>query len=218
MSRKEPTTLPRNGSSGPCRRRHGDARVRSTPKARPPAACSPLPSRCALESPAPFPATLSVPRTVSAAPATAWPRPQLSATPLAPDAICNRFLPGPKFMKTVGPKDLTTLTAPATVETWVSDAAGDPVLVVMAAPGASLAMELRRLLPDLRRAVGDQRRVLVGFDRGGWSPKLFAYMDATGFDVLTWVRASPRTSAPTCESDRSVSLDAAWRFPPGQTC
>ena len=56
--------------------------------------------------------------------------------------------------------------APATVETWISDAAGDPVLVVMAATGASLAMELRRLLPDLRRAVGDTRRVLVGFDRG----------------------------------------------------
>jgi hypothetical protein len=76
--------------------------------------------------------------------------------------------------------------APATVETWVSDAAGDPVLVVMAEPGASLAMELRRLLPDLRRAVGDARRVLVGFDRGGWSPALFAHMDAKGFDVLTW--------------------------------
>jgi hypothetical protein len=60
------------------------------------------------------------------------------------------------------------------------------VLVVMAEPGASLAMELRRLLPDLRRAVGDQRRVLVGFDRGGWSPALFAHMDAQGFDVLTW--------------------------------
>ena len=76
--------------------------------------------------------------------------------------------------------------APATVETWVSDASGDPVLVVMAQPGASLAMELRRLLPDLRRAVGDQRRVLVGFDRGGWSPALFAHMDAQGLDVLTW--------------------------------
>jgi transposase len=76
--------------------------------------------------------------------------------------------------------------APATVETWVSDASGDPVLVVMADPGASLAMELRRLLPDLRRAVGDQRRVLVGFDRGGWSPALFEHMDAEGFDVLTW--------------------------------
>jgi transposase len=76
--------------------------------------------------------------------------------------------------------------APATVETWVSDASGDPILVVMAEPGASLAMELRRLLPDLRRAVGDTRRVLVGFDRGGWSPALFAHMDAEGFDVLTW--------------------------------
>jgi hypothetical protein len=76
--------------------------------------------------------------------------------------------------------------APATVETWVADAAGDPVLVVMAQPGASLAMELRRLLPDLRKAVGDQRRVLVGFDRGGWSPALFEHMAAQGFDVLTW--------------------------------
>ena len=80
--------------------------------------------------------------------------------------------------------------APATVETWVSDASGDPVLVVMADPGASLAMELRRLLPDLRRAVGDHRRVLVGFDRGGWSPALFAHMDAQGFDVLTWRKGS----------------------------
>lgn len=48
--------------------------------------------------------------------------------------------------------------APATVETWISDAAGDPVLVVMAEPAASLASELRRLIPDLRAIVGDGRR------------------------------------------------------------
>ena len=76
--------------------------------------------------------------------------------------------------------------APATVETWVCDAGGDPVLVVMAEPAASLASELRRLLPELRAAVGDARRVLIGFDRGGWSPELFAHMHAQGFDVLTW--------------------------------
>ena len=40
--------------------------------------------------------------------------------------------------------------APATLETWVADAAGDPLLVVMAEPAASLASELRRLIPDLR--------------------------------------------------------------------
>jgi hypothetical protein len=76
--------------------------------------------------------------------------------------------------------------APATVETWVADAAGDPLLVVMAQPAASLASELRRLIPDLRAMVGDDRRVLVGFDRGGWSPTLFADLDAAGFDTVTW--------------------------------
>ena len=57
--------------------------------------------------------------------------------------------------------------APATVETWISDAAGDPVLVVMADPGASLAMELRALLPNLRAAVGDDRPVLERPPAGG---------------------------------------------------
>jgi prepilin-type processing-associated H-X9-DG protein len=76
--------------------------------------------------------------------------------------------------------------APATVETWVADAAGDPLLVVMAQPAASLAGELRRLIPELRAMIGDDRRVLVGFDRGGWSPALFADLHAAGFDTLTW--------------------------------
>jgi hypothetical protein len=105
--------------------------------------------------------------------------------------------------------------APATVETWVSDASGDPVLVVMADPGASLAMELRRLLPDLRRAVGDQRRVLVGFDRGGWSPALFAHMDAQGFDVLTWRKGLTRDVDPTLFSDLAYTDETgrthSWR-------
>jgi len=101
--------------------------------------------------------------------------------------------------------------APATVETWISDASGDPVLVVMADPGASLAMELRRLLPDLRRAVGDHRRVLVGFDRGGWSPALFEHMDAQGFDVLTWRKGL------TDDVDPDLFADAAYTDETGRT-
>lgn len=100
--------------------------------------------------------------------------------------------------------------APATVETWVSDAAGDPVLVVLAEPGASLAMELRRLLPDLRAAVGDNRRVLVGFDRGGWSPALFAHMHQAGFDVLTW-RKGPAEDLPVGEFTETVFVDETGR-------
>ncbi|WP_434619698.1 putative transposase [Arthrobacter sp. A5] len=75
---------------------------------------------------------------------------------------------------------------PATEETWVANANGAPVLVVMAEPGAALTGELRRLLPTLRTIIGDERRVLVGFDRGGWSPALFQHMAENNFDVLTW--------------------------------
>ena len=89
-----------------------------------------------------------------------------------------------KIAKTHVPR--LSFPAPATLETWVADAAGDPLLVVLAEPGASLASELRRLIPDLRAMVGDERRVLVGFDRGGWSPTLFADLHAAGFDTVTW--------------------------------
>ena len=93
--------------------------------------------------------------------------------------------------------------APATVETWVSDAAGDPLLVVLAEPGASLAGELRRLIPELRAMVGDDRWVLVGFDRGGWSPTLFADLHAAGFDTLTWRKGTIVDIDETCFSEHS---------------
>lgn len=102
------------------------------------------------------------------------------------------------------------LPAPATAETWICDADGDPVMVVMSDPGASLASELRRLLPDLRTAVGDQRRVLVGFDRGGWSPALFAHMHAEGFDVLTW-RKAPVQERPDKDFSEHCFTDEAGR-------
>jgi transposase-like protein len=98
--------------------------------------------------------------------------------------------------------------APATMETWVTDSRGDPVFMVVAEPSDSLAGELRRLLPQLRRVVGSHRRVTVCFDRGGWSPALFADITAAGFDVLTWRKgpAPDLTAAEfttvTCTDDR----------------
>jgi hypothetical protein len=98
--------------------------------------------------------------------------------------------------------------APATMETWVTDQDGDPVFMVVAEPSDSLAGELRRLLPQLRQVVGGGRRVTVCFDRGGWSPALFADITAAGFDVLTW-RKGPAPDLPadtfttiTCTDDR----------------
>ena len=98
--------------------------------------------------------------------------------------------------------------APATTETWVTGQDGDPVFMVVAEPSDSLAGELRRLLPDLRAIVGEGRRVTVCFDRGGWSPALFADLTGAGFDLLTW-RKGPAPDLPadafaavTCTDDR----------------
>jgi lambda repressor-like predicted transcriptional regulator len=98
--------------------------------------------------------------------------------------------------------------AAATMETWVTDQDGDPVFMVIAEPSDSLAAGLRRLLPQLRQVVGGGRRVTVCFDRGGWSPALFADITAAGFDVLTW-RKGPAPDLPaagfttvTCTDDR----------------
>jgi transposase-like protein len=98
--------------------------------------------------------------------------------------------------------------APATMETWVTDSGGDPVFMIVAEPSDSLAGELRRLLPDLRRIVGEGRRVTVCFDRGGWSPALFADITAAGFELLTW-RKGPAPDLPAevftivaCTDDR----------------
>src|SRR5271170_1792694 len=100
---------------------------------------------------------------------------------------------------------------PATEETWITDAGGDPVFMVIAEPSQSLTGQLRGLLPQLRQVVGDGRRVTVCFDRGGWSPALFADITGAGFDLLTY-RKGPAADLPgpafttvTCTDDRGRS-------------
>ena len=85
---------------------------------------------------------------------------------------------------------------PATEETWVTDGAGDPLLVVLAEPSSSLAAQIKNLLPDLRAVGGDDAKPVLCFDRGGWSPDLFAHVTATGFDLLTYRKAEAGKGIP----------------------
>ncbi|MGH3124106.1 MAG: putative transposase [Streptosporangiaceae bacterium] len=75
---------------------------------------------------------------------------------------------------------------PATEETWVTGSAGDPLLVVTAQPSSSLAAQIRGLLPSLRDIAGPGAKPVLCFDRGGWSPALFADIIDAGFDLLTY--------------------------------
>ena len=85
---------------------------------------------------------------------------------------------------------------PATEETWVTDGAGDPLLVVMAEPSTSLAGQIKELLPKLRQIAGEDRKPILCFDRGGWSPDLFAEIIDARFDLLTYRKASAGEDIP----------------------
>jgi transposase len=77
------------------------------------------------------------------------------------------------------------LAMPASTDYWVNDRSGDPLLVITGEVDAALTKALPRLLREVRDLVGE-RRVTIVFDRGGWSPRLFATMIKDGFDLLTY--------------------------------
>jgi transposase len=77
------------------------------------------------------------------------------------------------------------LSMPATTDYWVNDSIGEPLFVVTAEANAGLVKMLPGILNEARSLLGE-RRLTVVFDRGGWSPKLFAKLVAEGFDLLTY--------------------------------
>ena len=90
---------------------------------------------------------------------------------------------------------------PATEETWVTGRAGDPLLVVMAQPSCSLAAQIRDLLPALRDITGPAGEPVLCFDRGGWSPALFADITDARFDLLTYRKNDTGKDIPDLPED-----------------
>jgi hypothetical protein len=99
---------------------------------------------------------------------------------------------------------------PASTDYWINDSSGDPLLVITGEVDATLSKAMPRLLQEVREAVGE-RRVTIVFDRGGWSPKLFAAMIKDGFDVLTYRKAAAVASTSGGSSAISPSSTSAWR-------
>lgn len=83
------------------------------------------------------------------------------------------------------------LAMPATSDYWVNDQDGEPLLVVTAEANAAMTRMLAPLLAEIRDLAGP-RRITVVFDRGGWSPKLFGDIIASGFDILTYRKGRSR--------------------------
>ena len=101
------------------------------------------------------------------------------------------------------------LAMPATVDYWVNDRTGDPLLVITGAVDAALSKAFPHLLQQVRAVVGE-RRVTIVFDRGGWSPKLFCTMIKDGFDILTYRKFKSRHINERRFVCRRAKLDGRW--------
>lgn len=98
------------------------------------------------------------------------------------------------------------LAMPATTDYWVNDAVGEPLFVVSTEANQGLVAVLPGILAEARRLVGE-RRVTVVFDRGGWSPQLFAKILDQGFDLLTYRKGKVRRVAQKLFSLHEATLE-----------
>jgi transposase len=101
------------------------------------------------------------------------------------------------------------LAMPATTDYWINDTSGDPLLVITGEVDAAMTKAMPRLLREVRDVVGE-RRVTIVFDRGGWSPQLFAAMIKDGFDVLTYRKGHCRRINERRFIRRRAKLDGRW--------
>jgi transposase len=102
------------------------------------------------------------------------------------------------------------LAMDATTDFWVHDAHTEPLFVITAEANNSLLSMLKgQILPQVRKLVGEGRRVTVVFDREGWSPKFFEQMVSDGFDVITYRKGKQEPWPEACFSERVVQRDGA---------
>jgi hypothetical protein len=101
------------------------------------------------------------------------------------------------------------LAMPASTDYWINDSSGDPLLVITGEVDGALTKAMPRLLREVRNVVGERRLTIV-FDRGGWSPQLFAAMIKDGFDVLTYRKGRCRRINERRFIRRRAKLDNRW--------
>ncbi|MCC7253627.1 putative transposase [Hyphomicrobium sp.] len=77
------------------------------------------------------------------------------------------------------------IAMPGITDYWVNDARGEPLFVVTGEANTGLCKALPGILGEVRALIGERRTTVV-FDRGGWSPVLFARLIGDGFDILTY--------------------------------
>jgi transposase len=78
------------------------------------------------------------------------------------------------------------LVMPATTDYWINDQEGEPILVITAPANEGLVKMLEPIVEEIKGLMGEDRRLCIIFDRGGWSPNLFQKLVKDGIDLVTY--------------------------------
>lgn len=95
----------------------------------------------------------------------------------------------------------------AATDTWLHDADGSPLLVVTSEMNAGLTQVLEAIVTQAKNLVPAGQRLTVLFDRGGWSARLFARLNALGVDIITYRKGKRRLLPRSHFSEHKVSED-----------
>lgn len=95
----------------------------------------------------------------------------------------------------------------AATDTWLHDTDGAPLLVVTSEMNAGLTQVLEAIVSDAKEWLPAGQRLTVLFDRGGWSVKLFARLQAQGVDIITYRKGKRQAVARSHFSEHKVPED-----------
>ena len=95
----------------------------------------------------------------------------------------------------------------AATDTWLHDADGAPLLVVTSEMNAGLTQVLEAIVTAAKEWLPVGQRLTVLFDRGGWSVKLFARLQAQGVDIITYRKGKRQALARSSFSEHQVLED-----------
>jgi hypothetical protein len=95
----------------------------------------------------------------------------------------------------------------AATDTWLHDADGSPLLVVTSEMNAGLTAVLEGIVTEAKTLVAAGQRLTVLFDRGGWSARLFARLNALGADIITYRKGKRQLLARSHFSEHKVPED-----------
>jgi transposase len=88
------------------------------------------------------------------------------------------------------------ISLPAVLDYWLNDDGGDPVLAVTGVAKKGMTKLVPGLIEEMRQQ-GEKRPVTVIFDREGWSPPMFARLDAMpGVFFLSYRKAGRKKKLP----------------------